>query len=55
MTMIRRRLLVLALAFGTVAGFASGFHSLRRCHFAERQAFEQHVAKICANAARAEK
>lgn len=51
----RRKLLILALAFGTVAGYASGFHSMRRCHYDRRANFEQHVAKICADAARNEK
>ncbi len=53
--MLRRKLLIIALAFGTVAGFSSGFHSLRRCHSERRNNFEQHVAKLCADAARAEK
>lgn len=51
---LRRKLLIVALAFGTVAGFASGFHGMRRCHYERRQTFEQHVAKLCADAARTE-
>jgi hypothetical protein len=54
----RRKLLVLALALGTVAGFASGLHGLRRCRLEQArhaESFEQHVAKICADAARAQK
>lgn len=49
--MIRRRLLMIALAIGTVAGFSSGFHSLRACR-ARQRAFEAHVAKVCVDAAK---
>jgi len=52
---MRRKVLIVALAFGTVAGYASGFRSMRHCNYERRANFEQHVAKICADAARAEK
>ena len=35
---MRRFLLIPLLAFGTVAGFAHGFHSLHRCHDRWREA-----------------
>jgi hypothetical protein len=46
-----RRFLIPILAVGTVAGYASGFHSLH-CARARREAFERHVAKVCIDAAR---
>lgn len=50
--MFRRPLLIAALAFGTIAGYASGFASLRHCHQSRRAAFERHVASVCADAAK---
>ncbi|MBI2395706.1 MAG: hypothetical protein HYV09_39435 [Deltaproteobacteria bacterium] len=52
---MRRKLLVVLLALGTVGGYAAGFHSMKRCHQDRRASFEQHVARVCAEAARAEK
>ncbi|UJR84799.1 hypothetical protein [Sandaracinus amylolyticus] len=49
-----RKLLIGLLAFGTVAGYASGFASLAHCargHEARRAAFEAHVAEVCTRAA----
>lgn len=50
-----RKLLIGLLAFGTVAGYASGFasfaHCARRGHEARRDAFEAHVAEVCTRAA----
>lgn len=49
-----RKLLIGALAFGTVAGYASGIASLSRCanrHEARRAALEAHVADVCTRAA----
>jgi hypothetical protein len=51
---MRYRLRIALLAFGTVAGFASGFASLachRHHHEARRAAFERHIASVCVNAA----
>ena len=49
--MFKRRLLIGLLAFGTVAGYASGIASFgwhaRACHEHRRQAFEQRVADVC--------
>jgi hypothetical protein len=48
---MKRRALMLVLAAGAVAGFASGLFG---CHYhgmAQRQAFEDHVADICTRAA----
>ena len=49
---MRRKFLIAVLALGTVGGFASGFASMGRCHGQRRDAFEQHVAKVCVDAAR---
>lgn len=50
-----RKLLIGLLAFGTVAGYASGFASFAHCarhhHEARRAAFEAHVADVCTQAA----
>ena len=55
--MFRYRLRIALFAFGTIAGFASGIHSMRHCRY-ERghyQSYEQHIAKVCADAVRNEK
>jgi len=49
---MRRKLLIVLLALGTVGGYASGFASMRSCHNKRRDNFEQHVAKVCVDAAR---
>ena len=49
---MRRKALIVLLALGTVGGYASGFASMRGCHNKRRDAFEQHVAKVCVDAAR---
>jgi hypothetical protein len=49
---MRRRLLIGLLALGTVGGYGMGFASMR-CHARERHArFEEHLAKVCTDAAR---
>lgn len=52
---MKRKLLIAALAFGTVAGFGSGFASLARggcrSHHDRRAAFERRVADVCLEAA----
>ena len=52
---MRRRIAIVLLTLGTIGGYAAGFASLR-CHSGQgwnrRQAFEQHVAKVCVDAAR---
>ncbi|MDC0683598.1 MULTISPECIES: hypothetical protein [Sorangium] len=50
--MMRRQITIALLALGTVAGFASGFSSLRCRAEARRDAFQRHVASICVDAAR---
>ncbi|HYP76648.1 MAG TPA: hypothetical protein VER12_11855 [Polyangiaceae bacterium] len=48
---MRRKALVLVLALGAVAGFASGLYG---CHYHaidRRQAFEDHIADVCTRAA----
>lgn len=51
---MKRKLLITLFAFGTVAGFGSGFASLA-CHHerahTRRAAFERHVADLCVQAA----
>ena len=53
--MFKRKLLIGLLAFGTVAGYASGIASLswhaRGCHDHRRARFEAHVADVCTRAA----
>jgi hypothetical protein len=53
--MFMRRILMGVLAFGAVAGYASGFASLgwhaSHCHQQRRAAFEEHVAEVCTRAA----
>jgi len=48
---MRRRILIIVLAAGSVAGFAS---SLFGCHYHQserRRAFEDHIADVCTRAA----
>jgi len=48
---MRRRGLILVLAVGAIAGFASGLYG---CHYhgvERRQAFEDHIADVCTRAA----
>lgn len=48
---MKRKLLIAVLGLGTVLGYTGGFLSMR-CHARARRAhFEQHVAKVCADAA----
>jgi hypothetical protein len=50
---MKRRILIVLFALGTIGGFASGVSSMRwRAHH-RRAAFEQHVARVCVDAARA--
>lgn len=52
---MKRRLLIMLLALGTVGGYGAGFAQMG-CHArARRNGFERHVARICAEAARAPK
>jgi hypothetical protein len=51
MGFIGRKVIVVALLIGTIGGFASGFHSMRRHHAERRAAFERHVAELCVDAA----
>ena len=46
-----RPLLIVLLAAAAVAGFSSGFHHLRESHWDRQQAFEQHIADVCTQAA----
>lgn len=51
---MRRKALIVLLALGTVGGYASGFMSMKHCNSQRRAAFEEHVAKVCVDAARKE-
>jgi hypothetical protein len=44
---MKRRILMILLAAGTVGGYASGFAHLHRCHESRQAAFERHVADVC--------
>jgi hypothetical protein len=50
MTM-KRRILIIVLGLGTIAGFGSGIASAVHHHRAHRAAFERHVADLCTDAA----
>ena len=49
---MRRKIVIALLTLGTIGGYASGFASMRACNNHRREAFEQHVAKVCVDAAR---
>jgi len=49
---MRRDLRIALLSAGVVLGFGSGFHSLRMRAWERRQAWERHLAGMCAEAAR---
>jgi hypothetical protein len=49
---MRRPFLLLFLGFGALLGFGSGMRQLRWHHWAQRAAFERHVAEVCVDAAR---
>lgn len=51
---MRRPILVVLLTLGTIGGYAAGFAHLR-CASSRQQAFEQHVAKVCVDAARSDR
>ncbi len=51
---MRLKLRIALLALGTVGGFGWGFASLRCHRHHRRAAFEQHVARVCLDAARAQ-
>jgi hypothetical protein len=50
--MIRRSLTIALLALGTVAGYGSALCSWSHHRHARHAAFEQHVARVCVDAAR---
>lgn len=49
---VRRKIAIVLLSIGTLAGFAHGFHTMRGRACARRDAFERHVAEVCVDAAR---
>ncbi len=49
---LKRRILMALLGFGTAAGFASGCARMAHRHHHRRAHFERHVATICADAVR---
>ncbi len=50
--MIRREITILLLALGTLGGYGAGFASMGACGRARRASFEEHVARLCVDAAR---
>jgi len=49
---MNQRLLIALLALGTIGGYTAGFASMACRGQYRREAFEQHVAKVCVEAAR---
>lgn len=49
---MRRKILIALLAAGTVGGYALGFASLHCSRARQHEGFEQHVARVCVDAAR---
>ncbi len=49
---MKRKIVIVLLAMGTVLGFAAGFAHLGRHVRGHHDAFERHVAQICVEAAR---
>jgi hypothetical protein len=49
---MRRRILMVLLALGTVGGYASGLAHMSACHRGREAAFERHVADVCLKAAK---
>lgn len=48
---MKRKVVIALLALGTIGGFSAGFRSMR-CHAQwRRSAFEEHVARVCVDAA----
>jgi hypothetical protein len=48
---MRRKGLILVLAIGAIAGFASGLYGCHYHRVERRQAFEDHIADVCTRAA----
>jgi hypothetical protein len=49
---IKRKLAIVALSVGAVAGFTAGFASMRRHHHWRQHHFKSYVTDVCAEAAR---
>jgi hypothetical protein len=49
---MRRRIAIVLLTLGPIGGYAAGFASLKCHHQARRQYWENHVAKVCVEAAK---
>jgi hypothetical protein len=49
---MKRKILMIVLGLGAIAGFGTGFASLHHCHAGRRAALERHVARVCLEAAR---
>ena len=50
--MIRRKIAIALLALGTGAGYGSAFCHGAHCHRARQRTMEEHVARVCVDAAR---
>lgn len=51
--MFRRKIAIVLFSLGTVAGYGSAFCHGARCHRERQRSFEQHVARVCTDAAHA--
>ncbi len=49
---MRRKLAIVLLTLGTIGGYSAGFASMRCHQQSRRQMFENHIAKVCVDAAR---
>lgn len=49
---MKRKIVIVLLALGTIGGFAAGFAHLGCRMHGRHEAFERHVAQLCADAAR---
>jgi hypothetical protein len=48
---MRHKVVIVVLAMGAIAGFASGLYGCHYHRVAQRQAFEDHIADVCTRAA----
>ena len=48
---MKRKILIVLLALGTVGGYASACHHARWHRWQRQQAFERHIADVCIDAA----
>jgi hypothetical protein len=49
---MKRKIVMVLLAFGAAGGYGAGFAHLHRCRHDRQAAFERHVADVCVGAAK---